>query len=97
MGILRRSPIGHSYELWWHENGKVAGNRFNGLRSGIAMVHSYTKIFVHVVWATKNRERILTKEVRPLLQKHIVQLTEPKSQVFSKVYPANQYFYALGC
>ena len=35
------------------------------------MLHSYTKIFVHLIWATKNREKVLTKEVRPLLQKHI--------------------------
>jgi putative transposase len=37
----------------------------------IAMLHSYTKILVHLVWATKNRERVLTKEVRPLVQRHI--------------------------
>lgn len=35
------------------------------------MLHSYTRIYVHLVWATKNRERILRREVRPLVQEHI--------------------------
>jgi REP element-mobilizing transposase RayT len=32
---------------------------------------SYVKIWVHAVWGTKNRERILTKEVRQKLFQHI--------------------------
>ena len=32
---------------------------------------SFVKIWVHVVWSTKNREPILTKEIRPLLFNHI--------------------------
>jgi len=32
---------------------------------------SYVKIWVHAVWGTKNRERILTKEIRKQLFQHI--------------------------
>lgn len=32
---------------------------------------SFVKIWVHVVWSTKNREQILNKEIRPLLFNHI--------------------------
>jgi putative transposase len=35
------------------------------------MLHSYTRIFVHFVWATKNREKVLTKDVRPRVYQHI--------------------------
>ena len=37
------------------------------------MLHSYNKILVHLVWATKNRERLLTKDVRPPVHDHIAQ------------------------
>ena len=31
----------------------------------------YTKIMIHFVWATKNRQRIISKELKPLLLAHI--------------------------
>ncbi|MBI1936934.1 MAG: IS200/IS605 family transposase [Ignavibacteriales bacterium] len=31
----------------------------------------YTKIWIHLIWSTKNRERIITKEIKPLLLAHI--------------------------
>ena len=33
----------------------------------------YTKVYIHYVWATKNRERILTRPLRNLLFEHIRQ------------------------
>lgn len=36
------------------------------------MLHSFTKLFVHLVWSTKNRERLLTKEMRPQLYQHFL-------------------------
>jgi REP element-mobilizing transposase RayT len=36
------------------------------------MLHSYVRIILRIVWATKNRERVLTKEVRGELKNHIV-------------------------
>ncbi len=31
----------------------------------------YTKILIHFIWATKNREPLITKELKPLLLQHI--------------------------
>jgi REP element-mobilizing transposase RayT len=31
----------------------------------------YTKVFIHYIWATKNREHLISKELKPLLLKHI--------------------------
>ena len=35
------------------------------------MAKSHAKIYIHYVWATKNRERILTKEVLEKIKQHI--------------------------
>ncbi len=31
----------------------------------------YTKIFIHYIWSTKNREHLISKELKPLLLQHI--------------------------
>ncbi len=31
----------------------------------------YTKVFIHYIWATKNRKPIISKELKPLLLQHI--------------------------
>jgi REP element-mobilizing transposase RayT len=31
----------------------------------------YTKAFIHFIWATKNRQPLITKEIKPLLLQHI--------------------------
>ena len=31
----------------------------------------YTKVLIHYIWATKNREHIISKELKPLLLQHI--------------------------
>jgi putative transposase len=36
------------------------------------MLHAYVKMFIHVVWATKEREKLLTKEAQTALQSHFV-------------------------
>ena len=40
---------------------------------------SYIKIWVHLVFATKNREPFLTKEIKPKVQEHIIQNCKEKS------------------
>lgn len=32
---------------------------------------SYVKVMIHAVWGTKNREHLITKDVRPVLLTHI--------------------------
>jgi REP element-mobilizing transposase RayT len=31
----------------------------------------YTKVLIHYIWSTKNREHTISKELKPLLLKHI--------------------------
>ncbi len=31
----------------------------------------YTKVLIHFIWATKNREHLISKELKPLLIQHI--------------------------
>lgn len=31
----------------------------------------YTKVFIHYIWATKNREPLISKDLKPLLLQHI--------------------------
>jgi len=40
---------------------------------------SYVKIWVHVVWGTKNRERVLQKEIRKVLFHHIRENAKKKN------------------
>jgi len=39
---------------------------------------AYLKIWIHIVWTTKNREPYLTKEFRPILFEHIKKYAENK-------------------
>lgn len=34
---------------------------------------SYVRLWVHLIWSTKNRDRIITDEIKPLLLNHIRQ------------------------
>ena len=31
----------------------------------------YTKVMIHFIWATKNRDKVISKELKPLLLSHI--------------------------
>lgn len=42
------------------------------------MLHSYTKIYIHLIWSTKNRERLLTKDIRPKLCQHLLENAKEK-------------------
>jgi putative transposase len=46
--------------------------------SGETMVHSYVKVYIHVVWSTKNRKPFLGYQVRPHLQQHILEYAQIK-------------------
>ena len=38
----------------------------------------YIKIWIHLIWSTKNRERIITKELKPKLLEHIKENSKKK-------------------
>ncbi|MCF8396254.1 MAG: IS200/IS605 family transposase [Melioribacteraceae bacterium] len=40
---------------------------------------SYIKIFIHFIWATKNREKLITKETKPKLLSHIKKNAKEKN------------------
>ena len=42
------------------------------------MLHSFTKIYIHLVWSTKAREPLLMKDVRQVVQEHIVKYSASK-------------------
>jgi len=44
----------------------------------------YTKIWIHLIWSTKNREKIITKELRKVLLEHIIENAKLKG-IFIKV------------
>jgi REP element-mobilizing transposase RayT len=37
------------------------------------MLHSYTKIWLHVIWSVKNRKRIISPEKAIVIRKHIIE------------------------
>ena len=39
----------------------------------------YIKIWIHLIWSTKNRERIITKEIKPELLGHIRENAKSKN------------------
>jgi putative transposase len=42
------------------------------------MLHSYTKIYLHLIWSTKNREPYLTVDARPKAFEHLIQNAREK-------------------
>ncbi len=44
----------------------------------------FTKIWIHLIWSTKNREKIITKELKPLLLDHIIENSKKKG-IFIKI------------
>ena len=42
------------------------------------MLHSFTKIYIHLIWSTKAREPLLMKDVRQVMQEHIVKYSASK-------------------
>ena len=42
------------------------------------MLHSFTKIFVHLIWSTKSRARLLKSDIKPVIEQHIVQYATSK-------------------
>ncbi|MDP2364945.1 MAG: IS200/IS605 family transposase [Ignavibacteria bacterium] len=44
----------------------------------------FTKIWIHLIWTTKNREKIITKELKHLLLDHIIENSKKKG-IFIKI------------
>jgi REP element-mobilizing transposase RayT len=44
----------------------------------------FTKIWIHLIWSTKNREKIITKELKKALLEHIIENAKLKG-IFMKI------------
>jgi len=53
-------------------------NRFNGLLGNDMSVHSYSRVWVHLVWGTLNRERMLEREARKKVSLYLHEYAKSK-------------------
>ena len=61
----------------------------------VIMLHSYNKIYVHLIWATRNREKMLTKDIRPLVNRHIAQYSKDNGIVLEALNVQMEHVHAL--
>ena len=53
-------------------------SRFNGLPSLPMSVHSYSRCWVHLIWGTLNREKLLPKEAAARLSRYLTEYADTK-------------------
>jgi putative transposase len=59
-------------------------SRFNGLPSAAMSVHSYSRCWVHLIWGTLNREKLLNKDAATRISRYLSEYAETKS-VYMKI------------
>lgn len=59
-------------------------SRFNGLPSRAMSVHSYSRCWVHLIWGTLNREKLLDKEAAARISRQLSEYAETKG-VYMKI------------
>ena len=59
-------------------------SRFNGLPSLLMSVHSYSRCWVHLIWGTLNREKLLHKQAAAPLSRYLSEYADTKS-VYMKI------------
>ena len=55
----------------------------------------FTKIWIHIIWSTKNREKIITKELKRLLLKHIKENSVLKEIFIDTINCVNDHVHLL--
>ena len=55
----------------------------------------YTRIAIHAMWSTKNRERTITKELKPLLLNHIKENAENKNILLDTINCVQDHIHIL--
>ena len=53
-------------------------SRFNGLPSFPMSVHSYSRCWVHLIWGTLNREKLLPKEAAARVSRYLTEYADTK-------------------
>jgi len=56
---------------------------------------SYIKIWIHAVWATKNRKPLLSKEIRTLVFEHIIENANKKNILIDSVNGHHDHVHVL--
>lgn len=59
------------------------------------MLHSYTRLYVHLVWATKNREKLLNVRIRPIVEKHILGYAKSNGITIEALNVQSEHVHAL--
>jgi putative transposase len=60
-------------------------SRFNGLRFGAVMsVHSYSRCWIHLIWGTLNREKLLNRNAAAALSNYLREYAEEQG-VYMKI------------
>ncbi len=59
-------------------------SRFNGLRCAPMSVHSYSRCWIHLIWGTLNREKLLNKGAAAGLSRYLGEYAE-KQGVYMKI------------
>ena len=55
----------------------------------------FTKVWLHIIWSTKNREKIITKELKPLLLEHIKENSLKKEIFIDSMNCVNNHIHLL--
>jgi putative transposase len=55
----------------------------------------YTKIWIHLIWSTKNREKTITKKLRPALLAHINENAKSKKIFIDQMNCVNEHIHIL--
>ncbi|HMN49437.1 MAG TPA: IS200/IS605 family transposase [Ignavibacteriaceae bacterium] len=55
----------------------------------------FTKIWIHIIWSTKNREKIITKELKKVLLEHIIENAKLKGIFIKTINCVNDHVHLL--
>ena len=58
-------------------------------------IHSYVKIWVHLVWGTHNHEKTITKELSKILYSHLMSRASEESIHIEKLYVRPEHIHML--
>jgi len=63
---------------------EIDTSRFNGLRSRAMSAHSYSRCWIHLIWGTLNREKLLNKAAAVRVSRYLTEYAA-KEEIYMKV------------
>ena len=70
-------------------------SRFNGLPSTPMSVHSYSRCWIHLIWGTLNREKLLNREAAARLSRYLTEYADTKGVYMKINYVNADHIHAL--